>query len=79
MAQSVVSAFCSGHDRRVPGRSPESGSQLSREPAFLSLSVSPSPCLCLFMCAYSFSLSLSNNFLKKQINKKNGWLVAYIF
>ena len=43
---SWVSAFSSGHDPRVLGWSPKSGSLLSRESASPSPSACRSPCLC---------------------------------
>ena len=45
-----ASAFSSGHDLRVLGSSPASGSLLSREPA--------SPSLCLPLCLLVISLSV---------------------
>ena len=51
-----ASAFGSGHDLRVLGWNPESGSLLSGEPA----SPSPSAAPCPSLCSLSLSLPLSN-------------------
>ena len=63
---SQASAFSSGHDPRVLGLSPASGSFLGRESA--SPSAYRSPCLCFL----SLSLSLTNkwNLKNKQTNKQ---------
>ena len=50
--------FGSGHDLRVLGSSPVSGSLLGVEPASNSLSLSLYPFLALRMCSPSVSLSL---------------------
>lgn len=58
------SAFSSGHDRRVLGSTPASGSLLCGKPA------SPSPSACHSSCLCSLSLCQINEILKKGKKEK---------